>query len=192
MATETEVMQELATDVGGAAVEHAGDHAVVFPPFDTTTFASQLFWLAITFGVLYYLMARVIVPRIGGILEDRSDRIVGDLAEAARLKEESERVIETYEAELAEARRKAQAIAEERRAAVNADLAAKRASAEQGLATKLAEAEASIRSIRDKALSEVDGIATDAAEAVVARLAPVTVDTAEAAAAVARVKHREG
>jgi F-type H+-transporting ATPase subunit b len=192
MATETEVMQELATDVGGAAVEHAGDHAVVFPPFDTTTFASQLFWLAITFGLLYYLMARVIVPRIGGILEDRSDRIVGDLAEAARLKEESERVIETYEAELAEARRKAQAIAEERRTAVNADLAAKRASAEQGLAAKLAEAEASIRGIRDKALSEVDGIAADAAEAVVARLAPVTADAGEAAAAVARVKHREG
>jgi F-type H+-transporting ATPase subunit b len=192
MATETEVMQELATDVGGAAVEHAGDHAVVFPPFDTTTFASQLFWLAITFGLLYYLMARVVVPRIGGILEDRSDRIVGDLAEAARLKEESERVIETYEAELAEARRKAQAIAEERRTAVNADLATKRASAEQGLAAKLAEAEASIRGIRDKALSEVDGIATEAAEAVVARLAPITVDAGEAAAAVARVKHREG
>jgi len=191
MATESEVMQELATDVGGAAVEHAGDHAVVFPPFDTTTFASQLFWLAITFGVLYYLMARVIVPRIGGILEDRSDRIVGDLAEASRLKEESERVIETYEAELAEARRKAQAIAEERRAAVNADLAEKRKAAESGLADKLAEAEGRIRSIRDKALSEVDGIATEAAEAVVARLAPVTVDTAEAAAAVARVKRQE-
>ncbi len=191
MATESEVMQELATDVGGAAVEHAGDHTVVFPPFDTTTFASQLFWLAITFGLLYYLMARVIVPRIGGILEDRSDRIVGDLAEASRLKEESERVIETYEAELAEARRKAQAIAEERRAAVNADLAEKRKTAEAGLAGKLAEAEGRIRSIRDKALSEVDGIATEAAEAVVARLAPVTVDTAEAAAAVARVKRQE-
>ncbi|MDP3458317.1 MAG: ATPase, partial [Hyphomonas sp.] len=100
---------------GGEAVK------APFPAFDPTWFASQLFWLAITFGLLYYLMARVIVPRIGGILEDRSDRIVGDLAEASRLKEESERVIETYEAELAEARRKAQAIAEERRAAVNAD-----------------------------------------------------------------------
>ena len=191
MATETEVMQELATDVGGAAVEHAGEHGAVFPPFDTTTFASQLFWLAITFGVLYYLMARVIVPRIGGILEDRSDRIVGDLAEASRLKEESERVIETYEAELAEARRQAHAIAEERRAAVNADLAEKRKAAEEGLAGKLAEAEARIRTIRDKALSEVDGIASDAAEAVVARLAPVTVDSGEAAAAVARVKRQE-
>jgi F-type H+-transporting ATPase subunit b len=191
MATESEVMQELATDVGGAAVEHAGEPGVVFPPFDTTTFASQLFWLAITFGVLYYLMARVIVPRIGGILEDRSDRIVGDLAEASRLKEESERVIETYEAELAEARRKAQAIAEERRAAVNADLAEKRKAAEAGLAGKLAEAETRIHAIRDKALSEVDGIAIDAAEEVVRRLAPVTVDTAEATAAVARVKRQE-
>ncbi len=69
----------------------------VFPPFDATTFASQLLWLAITFGVLYYLMARVAVPRIAGIIEDRRDRIASDLDMADRLKTDSEEALAAYE-----------------------------------------------------------------------------------------------
>jgi F-type H+-transporting ATPase subunit b len=83
-----------------------------FPPFDQSTFASQLLWLAITFGLFYLLMSRVIVPRIGGILEHRRDRIAQDLDEASRLKEEADNAIAAYEQELAEARKKASAIAE--------------------------------------------------------------------------------
>ena len=66
--------------------EHAGEHHT-FPPFDPATFGSQLFWLVILFGLLYILMSRVALPRVGAILEERDNRIAGDLAEAARLKE---------------------------------------------------------------------------------------------------------
>lgn len=180
----TEVAEEVAADLAGHAVEPG----VPFPPFDGANFPSQLFWLAITFGVLYYLTVRVIAPRIGGILEDRNGRIAGDLGAAGKLKVESEAVIATYERELAEARAEAQRIAEERRAAVNADLAKRRAEAEHGLAQRLAEAEASIRAITDKALAEVDGIAASATEAVVGELAAVTADPAEIAAAVKRAQ----
>ena len=180
----TEVAEEVAADLAGHAVEQGGS----FPPFDGSSFPSQLFWLAITFGVLYFLMVRVIVPRIGGILDDRSSRIVGDLAEAGKLKAASEEVIATYESELATARATAQRIAEERRAAVNADLAKRRAEAEKGLAARLAEAEASIRVITDKALAEVDGIAASAAGDVVSELAAITADPAEVAAAVKRAQ----
>ncbi|WP_209000638.1 hypothetical protein [Labrenzia sp. DG1229] len=83
------------------------EHGVGFPPFDATTFASQLLWLAITFGVFYWIMKNVAMPRIAGILEDRKDRIAGDLSEANRLKDETDAAIAAYEQALAEARNKA-------------------------------------------------------------------------------------
>ena len=71
------------------SVEHipASEHGRGFPPFDATTFASQLFWFALTFILLYLLMSRVALPRIGTILEDRRKRVESDLAEAQRFKE---------------------------------------------------------------------------------------------------------
>ena len=68
-----------------------------FPPFDKQTFPSQLLWLTVTFVTLYLLMAKIALPRIGGILEQRTQRIGGDIAEARRLKEESDAAIAAYE-----------------------------------------------------------------------------------------------
>ncbi|MQT13935.1 F0F1 ATP synthase subunit B [Segnochrobactrum spirostomi] len=170
----------------GTHTEAPGGHEPKgpFPPFDPTFFVPQLFWLAITFGVLYILMARRIVPHIRAILEDREGRIVNDLHQADLLKKETDQVIAAYEADLANARRAAGALAEERRAAAAAELAAKRAEVEAGLAKRLAEAEEHIRGIKAKALAEVDAIATDAAEAVISHLVPLNVDRAEVARAV--------
>ena len=85
---------------GGAAPAHGGG----FPPFQGETFASQLLWLAITFGFLYWLAAKVIVPRLGTILEDRANKIGNDLDEAAAMKAKAEEAGQAYEKSLAEAR----------------------------------------------------------------------------------------
>lgn len=156
----------------------------VFPPFDSSTFASQLLWLAITFGLFYLLMSRVIVPRIGGILEHRRDRIAQDLDEANRLKEEADNAIAAYEQELADARKKASAIAETAREKAKAAAEAERASTEAELGAKMADAEKSIAAIKTKALADVDTIAEDAATDVVKHLLGGTVTKAEVAAAI--------
>src|SRR5215475_248208 len=98
MATETTAH----TEVPGAP------HKGAFPPFNRETFPSQLFWLAICFIALYVMTARLVRPRVGGILESRRSRISGDLAEAGRLKGESEEAAAAYEKALAEARTRAQ------------------------------------------------------------------------------------
>ena len=103
MASETN------SEVGHAADSGAGGS---FPPFDSSTYGSQVLWLAITFGVLYYVMAKVALPRIGSILEVRSDRIEQDIAEAQRLKEDTDEAIASYEQALGDARSKAQGIAQ--------------------------------------------------------------------------------
>lgn len=167
-------------------VGHGGGdaHAGGFPPFDSSTFASQLLWLALTFGVLYWILSRTILPRIGGILEARSDRIQRDLAEAQRLKGETDAALAGYEKSLGEARRKAQDIAAETRTALNASMEAKRNAAEAALGAKLAEAEARIADIKTRAMGEVGTIATDTAEAVVAALSNVSASRDEVGAAV--------
>ena len=147
---------------------HGGGGA--FPPFDSSTFASQLLWLAITFGLFYLVMSRVIIPRIGGILEHRRDRIAQDLDEANRLKEEADNASAAYEQELASARRKASEIAEAAREKAKAEAQAERTEVESGLAIRMAEAEASIKAIKAKALADVGTIAEDTATSLVAHL----------------------
>src|SRR5207302_1475046 len=92
--------------------EHSGPKGA-FPPFAKETFASQLVWLAITFVVLYLLISRIAIPRIGGIIEQRSKRIEEDFAEAQRAKDDSEAALAAYEKALADARNRAQAIGAE-------------------------------------------------------------------------------
>ena len=93
------------------------------PQLDPTGFAPQLVWLAITFFVLYLIMSRVALPRIGQTLAAREEHISRDLADAEQLKKEAEDVQQAYEAALAEARSKAHAIALQARDDIRADLA---------------------------------------------------------------------
>ncbi|MFK8254108.1 F0F1 ATP synthase subunit B [Ancylobacter terrae] len=155
---------EIATPPGEA-------HASSFPPFDAHTFPSQLLWLAITFGALYWLMSRIALPRIGTILEERHDRIADDLDEAARLKADSEAAARAYEQALAGARGKAHAIATDTRDKLAAEAEAGRKSLEAELADKLATAEAKIGATKTAAMANVKGIAVDTADAIVRELA---------------------
>src|SRR6476661_6797229 len=119
-------------------------HGGGFPPFQKDTFASQLVWLAITFVVLYLLISRIAVPRIGGIIEDRAKRIESDFAEAQRDKEASEAALAAYEKALADARSRAQAIGAEIRDKVHAEAEESRKAIEAKLNGQLAEAEKAI------------------------------------------------
>lgn len=178
-----------ATDAHGATETHAGTeeaHSEVFPPFDPASFGGQLLWLAITFGALYLLMSRVALPRIGSILETRRTRIEGDLKEAERLRQETEKAAAAYEAALAEARKNAHGIAEETRAGIKADIDGRRADVEAGLSKRVADAEARIQADKDAALANVGSIAAETAQALVAKISG-TVTAAEARAAVAAV-----
>ena len=104
-----------------AHTEAPGGGKPQFPPFNKETFASQLVWFAIFFVALYLIIARLAIPRIGGIIAARQDRIAGDLAEANRLKEQSDAALEAYEKSLADARARAQALANETRDKLNAE-----------------------------------------------------------------------
>jgi F-type H+-transporting ATPase subunit b len=175
------------TDAAGTTVAHeGGGHGGTFPPFDPSTFPSQLFWLAIVFIALYVLMAKKVIPQIGGIIEARAARIAGDLVEAEKAKAETDAAIVSYEASLAAARNKANAIAHETRTKVAHEIDGRRNAAEAQLAAKLADTERHIADVKKIALDHVATIATETTEAVVEALVG-KVGRDEAAAAVAAV-----
>lgn len=193
----TEAYAQSAPAVGETHTETGvapgADHASgVFPPFDSSTYASQLLWLAITFGLFYMLMQKVIVPRVGSILENRHGRIAQDLDEASRLNAEAQTAIDTYEKELAEARAKGGKIAADAREAAKAKADAERAAVEADLAKKLAAAEERIAGVKAKAFAEVGVIAEETASALVDRLLGAKVTEGEVKTAVSAVSTVKG
>lgn len=164
----------------------------VFPPFDSSTFASQLLWLAISFGLFYVLMQKVIVPRVGGILENRHSRIAQDVDEAQRLNAEAQAAIDTYESELAAARSNGVKIASAARDAAKSKADADRAAVETELARKLADAEVRIAGVKQKAFADVGTIAEDTASAIVGQLLGTSVKESDVKAAVAAASGAKG
>jgi F-type H+-transporting ATPase subunit b len=153
------------TEVG----HDAGAHTA-FPPFDSSTFPSQLLWLAISFGALYYVMSRKALPKVGAAIENRKAKIAADLNAAGELQQKADAAAAAHEKTLADARAKAMAVAQEARDKLAAESETKRKSLEQELEAKLAAAEQQIAATRAQAMSNVESIARDAAGAIYERI----------------------
>lgn len=173
------------TDAPGAVVTgtevpaHSGE-AKAFPPLDPSTFAPQIIWLALTFGVLYIILSRVALPRISEVIEERRDRIQRDLDAAERLKDETDKALNGYETALSDARSNASAMAKEEREALNEEVAREQAKVEEQINAKLSQAEARIAETKSKALQSVNTIAADTAASIVSKLIGKDVSVEEA------------
>jgi F-type H+-transporting ATPase subunit b len=162
------------------------------PQFDPSTFSSQLFWLLICFVVLYWVISKFAIPRIGDILEQRERVVQDDLDRAESLKGEAEQALADYEAAMADAREQARTLmfkvtsdakiaAEARNRDIGAELTAQIADAEQRIATA-----------RDDAMASLTSIAADAAKDAASRLAGLEVNSGDAEAAVSAAMKGNG
>jgi len=154
------------------------------PQLDVSTFPEQLFWLAISFIVLYLLMSRLGLPRIGKIIEARRQRVAADLERAGQMKAETEAVIAAYERALGEARADAQRTLKETTERLNAAAAHRLHEVAQKLAAETAAAERRIAEAKAAALGNVRAVAVDVARAATAKLTGIEVDLERTAAAV--------
>ncbi len=155
------------------------------PQLNPLDWGPQLIWLAITFGILYVLMKRIALPKIGSVIDMRAARIAGDIEAADKLRRETQEAIAAYEQALAEAKAKAHAIAQAGRDKISAEVAAERAALDRELVAKSAEAEARINQAKEKALKEVNAVASEVAGDIVSRLIGVAPSKPEIAQAVA-------
>jgi F-type H+-transporting ATPase subunit b len=169
MANTTETSSETHSGEAAHASTAADGGKEVFPPMDTAKYPSQIFWLIVFFGLLYWLMKKIL-PKIGEGLAARKARIDGDIARAQALKDETESAVKAYEKSLAEARSKANDIAKETRETVTREIDGEIAKVNASLAAKISDAEQQIGRARNRALESVEAIAAEAAKDIVTSL----------------------
>jgi F-type H+-transporting ATPase subunit b len=156
------------------------------PQLDVNGWPPQLFWLAITFVTLYIVISRYVIPRTGGVIEARKSQVASDLAAAQKLKSDTDTAIAAYEASLAEARQKANAIGQEVREKLGAETDKERSRLDADLAQKIASAEKLIGDAKTKALTDVRSVASDIAGEITARLTGIKAAAGDIAAAIER------
>jgi F-type H+-transporting ATPase subunit b len=140
------------------------------PQFEFANWPSQIFWLLVTFAVLYGVLSRVFIPRVRHAIDTRRDQIADDMAEARRLRDEAEAQAEIADAQMAEGRLRAQQLAADAKAKSAAESANRQAALETELSGRLEEAETRIRASRDQAMSQVRGIAAETGAAITEKL----------------------
>ena len=155
------------------------------------TFLSQVFWLIVTFGFLYVVLWKAVLPRLSSILVERQERIDEDLRMAETFKKEADEAMAAYDRMIAEAGTESQAIMRK----ANQDLAEEAAARQAALTARIKEnadaAEARIEAARAEAVASVRTVAAEVAQAATARLSGIEISMDEAEAAVADAM-REG
>jgi F-type H+-transporting ATPase subunit b len=160
-------------------------HRGGLPQMDTGTFPSQIFWLIVTFGLLFLVLWRITLPMIEGVIGERRNRIEGDLGAAEKLRQQAADALAAYEAELNGARSRAHQILDENRKSINAELEAQNARADAESQAAMKQADEHIAADRARALGSLRPAAADAAVAIVERLIGARVNPEEAAAMIA-------
>jgi F-type H+-transporting ATPase subunit b len=174
---ETQATHESVGAPGGEAHHEGG-----FPPFQTENFAPQLVWLALIFGLLYLLMSRIALPRVGGIIESREKKIAGDLDASREMQAKAQAAAAANDENLRLRREEAQTIGREAQQKTANEAAAQRARAESEAAERIRAAEARIAAAKSAALANVEEIAIDAAAAIVEKLTGAPADRARLSA----------
>ena len=173
----------MAAEATNAEVGQEAPHAN-FPPFDASTFPSQLLWFALIFGGMYYYLSKRFLPAVGAVIETRRAHIAKDIDEATALQRQADAAAVAHEKSIAAARASAQATAQAARDKISAETDAKRKALEDELSGKLHEAERRISANRTAAMANVSAIARDATGAIVERLIGRSPDAGKVAEAV--------
>ncbi len=169
------------------ATETTGDAAAAapgMPQLDFSTFPNQIAWLVITLIVIYVVLSRIALPRIGSVLAERSGTITNDIAAAEELKQKAVEAEDAYNKALADARVEAAKIVADTKADIQKDLDKAIAEADAEIAARAAEGEKVIASIRDSAEKDAATVAKDIAKDIVAAVAPSKIDAKTVTAAV--------
>src|ERR1700722_4810330 len=156
------------------------------PQLDYHTFVPQLFWLAISFVVLYALMSRLALPKVRGVIEGRRHHLDSDLGRAAALKQEAEAALTAYQKTLADARATAQETLRQAGERLAAEAAERQRQLAATLAAQVTAAEARIAASKEQALGEIRGIAAEGGAAGVEKLTGAAPSPAAMTSAVGR------
>lgn len=175
----------MADTTHGEAVAETG---AAMPQLDFSTFPNQIFWLILTLLAIYFVLTRIALPRIAGVMSERQGTITNDIASAEELKQKAREAEAAYDKALLDARAEAGRIVEKAKADIQKDLDAEMARADETIAAQTAEAEAAIAEIRDQAEQTARDAAIETAAALVAAFGGTADEAAIRASVDERIK----
>lgn len=155
-----------------------------------TIYASQLFWLVVVFALIYFGIGRAMLPRIARTIDDRDARISGDLAAADRARTEADQADGTYQARLARSRTEAQTAAAAAKSHAIAAAEVRLHAAEAEISQRVSHAELALSNARMQAVAQVELVATEVAQELVAHVSGISVERGPTAVAVADILAR--
>ena len=158
----------------------AGVREPGLPQLDIATWPSQLFWLAVLFGAGYLIMAKIVTPRIGAVLEERRQTVDDDLEKARAASGDAAKIRANYESDLEQARTEAAEFAKQAAMEATKKTEAADAKIAQRLSNKVAKAEAKLAEAKTSAMANLNDVAAEAAMAAVASLAGIKTNSAQA------------
>jgi F-type H+-transporting ATPase subunit b len=150
----------------------------------SATYASQIFWILLVFGFVFFVIGKGMVPKVMATVEARDKQIASDLAAAEQARSAADAEEEAWRKRENENRAKAQAIISAAKADAAKTTESRLAEVNARLDTRIDEADVRIAASRDAAMSEIEAVAAEAAGDIVTRIAGITVDDATARAAV--------
>ena len=193
--SETAVQHGAEAAAHGADAAHgaagAAGHAASapgMPQLDFTTFGNQIFWLLVVLAVIYWVLSRVALPRIGGVISDRQGAITGDLMAAEEFKQKAKDAEAAYDKALTDARAEASKIVAANKAEIQKELDAAIAHADAEISARAVESEKRIGEIRASAVEDARSVAREVTEALVQNLGGTADQAAINAAADQRLK----
>lgn len=147
-------------------------------------FASQLFWLAIVFGIVYFVIGRGLVPKIQGVVDQRERTIAENLTQAQAAREAADATESMYREQMDASRSEAFKLAQDAKQAGAREVEKRIAEASEKIDSKIRKAEAKIGKSTEAALSEIENVAVEATRDIFAKLTGETVTDAAATRAV--------
>lgn len=154
------------------AAQTPAEGSAGLPQFEAEWFTSQLFWLAVSFALLYWLLSQALLPQIDGVMQARGKKIRSDIDAAAEANQAAQAELAVFERTLAEARSEARTLADQARLETEATRAQRSLEAEQRLSKRLAAVEERLAAGRPSRLEAAQAAGDEAARAIVAKLVP--------------------
>ena len=161
------------------------------PQLNPEFWAAQIFWLILTFSSLYLIIWKVFLPKITLSIENRKSRVVNDLDEAQKLKENAEKKLNEYNKIIEESKKEAKKIIEDNKKKLDRDIKNKRYEFNDEIEKELMAAEKEIKDLKKSSISNINNIATETSAEIIKQIINIEVNKSSVSAIVDDVVKRK-
>ena len=163
----------------------------VMPQLNTEFWAAQIFWLILIFSILYLIVSRIFLPKITYSIENRKSRVVNDLDEAQKLKENAEKKLKEYNEIIENSKIEAKKIIEDSKKKIDKDIENKKEKFNDEIEKELAAAEKEIKDLKKSSISNINNIASEVSAVVIKQIINIEVNKSSVSAVVGDIVKRK-